>query len=736
MSTPLGEELTSTDSSCPYRSTLSRYSPSVLRGIRDHLELQVSARSPSHLVKAIEEYLHEPTHRTVALNDLPSELRPVLGLLPYVPAAGWRMEEMREVLRYVGCTVPEKAIRALLSLGFLALHAPSWQVETLRHFDLALNGWEGEQLSVLAHPALAHQFTTALFGPTKRGVIRSARNARESDGLEFPLRIAVLWERIAQSPLRLTQDFALFKRDNERLCSDPVLTSSMFDELVSLEDVGHLAMVLGKHLQLLVADPERESLRSHLGTVWQENLPHIQRRIWQGLMAARNWSDTNGEYPATIDAHRLPAKRWAALLRLGSLEPGMWISLAELDRDLKARDPDRSNEFAPRGTRPFQVVVGRETDQARAAAPPAEVADWLQQFLLGAMFQVGAIAIAEDASDGNQAVQLTPLGRWFLGHGPQPPDPPVFEKTLFVQPNHEVVVYRQGLRPELIGQLASFCRWKGLGAALTLELTPESVYRGLELGRTAEEMISILERHSQRPVPPAVADSMRTWSGRRERLRLYSQCTVLEFGSTAELDESLARGVSGDRLSDRLLLIAGDGKVPFDQFRLAGVRDYRQPPTVCVDADEDGITWGVDLARSDLLVERELARFAEPVADGNGDHLRYRITPASLAAAARLGLRAPYLREWFEQRAGRELPPSVELMLQASSRSAVELTRMIVLQTTTAAVADGIMQHPATRPHILHRIGPSALAVSPDRFDVLKATLLEMGVAVTGETVG
>jgi hypothetical protein len=235
-------------------------------------------------------------------------------------------------------------------------------------------------------------------------------------------------------------------------------------------------------------------------------------------------------------------------------------------------------------------------------------------------------------------------------------------------------------------------------------------------------------------VPPAVADSIRTWSGRRERLRLYSQCTVLEFTTAAELDDALARGVSGDRLSDRLLLIAGDGKVPFDQFRLAGVRDYRHPPTVCIDADEDGITWGVDLARSDLLVERELARFAEPVAASNGtDRLRYRITPASLAAAARLGLRAPYLREWFEQRAGRSLPPSVELMLQASSRSAVELTRMIVLQTATPAVADGILQHPSTKSHIRHRIGPTALAVSPDRFELLKNTLREMGVEVCGE---
>ena len=71
-------------------------------------------------------------------------------------------------------------------------------------------------------------------------------------------------------------------------------------------------------------------------------------------------------------------------------------------------------------------------------------------------------------------------------------------------------------------------------------------------------------------------------------------------------------------------------------------------------------------------------------------------------------------------------------MLQASSRSAVELTRMIVLQTATPAVADGIMQHPATKQHIQRRIGPTSLAVVSDRFEALKATLVEMGVSVCG----
>jgi hypothetical protein len=722
------------DSAGLYRSTLSGYSVSVLRGIRDQLDLDVSTRSPAKLVKAIEDHLREPSQRAVALADLAVELRPILGLLPFVPPSGWRLEEFRELLRYVGCSVPDKALRAMFGLGLLVLHAPNWQVEGPRHFDLALNGWEGEQLSVVSHPALANLLGIPAFQPPKKRIVRNVRNVRESDGLELLLRIAVLWERIAQTPIRLTQDTSLFKRDKERLAADPVLTSPMFDAMGPIYDIGYLAIILGKNLSLLVADSERETLRIQMGTLWLQGLHAVQRKIWHALMATRIWSDRDLESGMAMDVFRLPAKRWAVLLRLASLPEDTWLPVADLDRDMRACDPDRLSEQTYRGQRPFQVVVGRHA-AAHGDEAPAPLADWFDEFLLGAMYQVGAVQIAEDVTNHAMVVQLSQRGRWLLGMGAAPPAPPIYEKSLYVQPNHEVIVYRQGLSPELIGQLASFCHWKSVGAALTLELTPESIYRGLELGRTAEEMIAILERYSQRPMPRAVVDSIRTWSGRRERLRLYSQCTILEFASAADLDAAVERGVTGDRLSERLLLVAGEGKIPFDQFRLAAVRDYRHPLTVCVDSLDDGITWEVDLARSDLLVERELARFAEPVGGTEG-RLQYRIVPDSLARAARQGLRAPYLREWFKQRANKDLPASVELMLQASSKSAVELSNIIVLQTETDAVADGILQHPATKSYISHRIGPTALVVAAEKYGPLKQALIEMGVEVNGATIG
>ncbi len=721
-----------------YRSVLAKYSAPVLRGVRDRLDLSAPGQSATQLVKAIEEHLCDPSHRTAAVSDLAPELRPALAVLPHMPQAGWRADELREVLRYLGCRTPDKAIRALLALGLIALDAPTRRVQTVQQFDQLLAEWGGESLLLVPHPAFTHQSVGIVEDPPRRGLTRSVRGARESDGRELLLRAAVLWQRIAESPLRLTQDGELFKRDLERLAADAVLGAPVFDELAPLPDMSQLALALAESLGLIERDEDSAQLRARLTAVWQESLPAMQRRVWQTLLATRRWNEMGGDETADpLEVRHLPARRWATLLLLAALDPDTWIDLDSLDRELSLRNPDRASLGTPRGPRPFRVFMGRSNDPAGPAAPRSDTAEWLETFLLGAMYQAGITQVADEAAAGSPVVRLAPLGRWILGVGPLPLAPPLFDKTLFVQPNHEVVVYRQGLTPELLGQLASFCRWKGLGAALTLELTAESVYRGLELGRTAEEMVGILDRHSQRSIPPGVADSVRTWSQRRERLSFYTRSTILEFSDPADLEQALARGICGDRLTDRMLLVADERSLPFDQFRLAGSRDYRQPPAVCVVPAEDGVTLEIDAARSDLLVEREVDRFADPLpGSGNGDRRRYRVTPASLARAARLGLRPAYLAEWFRLRAGRGLPSSVQLMLQATSRAPIRMAHTVVLEVPSEAVADGIMQHPLTRPHIASRLGPTALAVAPDKIEACERAFRELGINITPGTAG
>src|SRR5262249_4219182 len=153
-----------------------------------------------------------------------------------------------------------------------------------------------------------------------------------------------------------------------------------------------------------------------------------------------------------------------------------------------------------------------------------------------------------------------------------PAQPTPFIQTLLVQPNLEVVVYRQGLTPGLIVRLSRFATWKTLGAACTLQLRADRVYRALESGLTFETIRQTLEQPGMRPIPAAVVESLRTWADKRERISIYPAATLFEFATSDDLNKALARGLPGVRLSERLLAVAGEDGVDFRHFRLMGTR--------------------------------------------------------------------------------------------------------------------------------------------------------------------
>ena len=70
-------------------------------------------------------------------------------------------------------------------------------------------------------------------------------------------------------------------------------------------------------------------------------------------------------------------------------------------------------------------------------------------------------------------------------------------------------------------------------------------------------------------------------------------------------------------VAERFLLVEDDRAVPYARLRLTSSRDYRRPPEVCVTVERDGVTLALDPARADLLVDAELAHFADPLPHPN-----------------------------------------------------------------------------------------------------------------------
>ena len=156
--------------------------------------------------------------------------------------------------------------------------------------------------------------------------------------------------------------------------------------------------------------------------------------------------------------------------------------------------------------------------------------------------------------------------------------------------------------------------------------------------------------------------------------------------------------------------------------------------------EPDGVTLALDPARADLLVDAELAQFADPAAPGerpstgSGTSVprRFLITGESLQRGISRGMAAPRLKEWFERRAGRTTPPSVQLLLMAkSSRIApLKAAKIIVLSVSAPEVLEGLRQLPATASLLGESLGPTSVAISPEQVEPLRNALNELGVAL------
>ncbi len=594
---------------------------------------------------------------------------------------------------------------------------------------------------LVAPPAILSVGRTVLpeaEGPPASG---PTRQVRETDGLEFILRLAALWQIVDEAPLRRTQTGSLYKRDRERIEDDPVLVGPIADALEPLPDMAGLWLSLARGVGLVIDDSQSDRTSAAPADFWSENAVHLPQMAAARWLGMRSWSEQGGsrseDSPVGLAG---PFLRPAVFLWLARKPAGEWVALDDLAALLDETFPGWSAPILggaePSGRGHFARKRGGEAD----SPGPLGGMDLLEAILLGPAYQIGLVRAAEEDPSGRRVVQLTELGRYSLALGPPPPPRTTFPHFLFVQPNFEVIAYRQGLNPGLIGQLSRFMRWSQAGAALEMKLTPESVYRGLEGGMSPDAMLDRLAKHSARPLPAGVAEAVKTWSNRRDRITYHGAATLVEFASPEVMAEALALWPEGSRpvpLSDRLLLVEDESTIPFARFRLAGSRDYRRPPEACVEVDPDGVTLSLDLGRSDLFIDAEIARIADELGDDRDSpspagRRRFRITTRSLRRAAEDGVSAASLTKWFAQRVGGEVPPAVRLLWHAvgPGSSPLTVTRPIVLNLPAADLLDGLLQHPATRDKLGDRLGPTAVVVPDGQIEPLREALRGFGMEI------
>ena len=716
------------------RRTLLSYDEPLLRRVSNKL---CKPRNHWPAQELIDRCLATLTNAAVLdrrLKDLDTSGRLVLALMAHSRQNLWPVGNLVEMVVTLGHPDGLGAVQSLLEAGLLYPHlfplgseSPANQPLAGRNRLKELDYWllQASAPMVYAHPAVTERALSEPlpFPECPEPVAAGEIKHQEADGLEWLLRLAVLWQQVAAAPLRRTQQRDFFKRDLDRLREDPLLSAPPTDSLIDLPDPGLFTVALAL-ASGVVEEQDGEIRAGTFAPAWSEGLASTLAALWSCLPRLESWNPAEGwQVPAAL-ANPYPSTYLLSLLLLGRLPEGSWTSADALEQWLALRHPYWNAGQADAGADGKSARANGRTKSAPADAAVTGVA----RFLLGVAFPMRLLQTATDRA-GNRLLRLSPLGRWLLGLTQEPGQYPVFAQTLLVQPNLEILAYRQGLTPELIVVLTKFATWKGLGAACTLQLEPHSVYRALETGETFSSLVQTMERHGMKAVPPAVLESLRTWSNKRDRISVYPAAALFEFPGPAELNDALARGLPAVRLTDRLAIVPNEAAIDYRHFRLTGTRDYCLPPEKCVDVEADGVTMSIDLSRSDLLLETEVQGLAElvPAPAPQGRRL-YRLTPASLAGARQAGWTLATLEGWFQHRTGLPLSPAALLLFTAADMPPHELRRQMILHTASALAADGLQQWPATRALVQARLGPTALVIAEQHVDELRRCCQELGL--------
>ena len=738
-----------------FRAALGRYKGTRLAAIR----LAQGASPEGFRIRSggnadeITDHLDQPAAVQALIARLAPGSRIALGLFGLTESTSFSVAGLSHALRILE-TEPAPAIVKLLELGLLAID-PGPESGMVDEFSESLESRDPIRVCLRVHPAVPKGMRTARPAERLPRAPGPIGQIREPDGLEPILRLAALWQRVSAEPLRQTGQGVLYKRDRDRIDLDPILKAPITDSFTQLPDAPALWLALARRIGLIELEAGGERLLAAPPEFWTENEFHLPQMIATGWLALQTGFEVLAEAGAVDEADSaVPYLRPALLLWLSTLAESEWVSLDDLGSHLTAHAAGW-NRLSLKADALVGVASPRRGAAAggRARARPEggtrpKPTGVLEAILLGAAYPLGLIRAGEEISTGRRVVQLSSFGRYILAVGPAPPPRPAFEQFLFVQPNFEVIAYRQGLTPQLVGRLSRFVWWSQIGSALELKLSRDSIVHGLDLGSKPEWMLETLTRHSQRPLSRGVIDAINNWAERRERVIVYAATTLIEFGSESERDRALELWPAGEKaapiaVAARFLLVEDERTVPFDRLRMSSARDYRRPPEVCVTVERDGITLTLDPARADLLVDAELAQFADPAAlpERNTGAVagpaarRFAISVGSLRRGISRGMSPPRLNEWFERRTGGEIPPSVQLLLMAKTSRVAPLkaARLIVLTLAEPELLKGLRQHPATSSLLGHSLGPTSVAIPEDQVAPLQNVLKELGITLDFE---
>jgi len=640
------------------------------------------------------------------IRELPEHSRKLLTLIGLSRQQRWKVGHLITLLTALGHPEGFAPVADALVAGLLFPELPPGH-PPLDDFAAWFGSVGMMSAEVFAHPAVSARARAEDLGLPDLGNEDLSGSPRIGDGLDWLLRLSAVWQQVHASPVRFTQANTLFKKDLTRLQADETLAAPSADVPVRLADAGVLSLLWAVAAGLLV-DDAGELRASPFPVAWEGTLHTTLTDLFAALPRIDAWDPLVGYNPSDTALSPTATAGFLALLLLAKrarTAPGSaWVTAPAIAEWMWTHHPS------------WAGLIPEEAAKDKGFG-------WVMAFLIGVAYPLQLVEMS------GELFRLSPLGRHLLAGEPEPASAPAFPQTLLVQPNAEILAYRQGLTPSLIGTLSRFARWNGLGPACTLELTPEQTYRGLESGLTLPMIVQALTRHSSRPVPPAVADLLHRWASKRERITVFTSAVLVEFSTPAELDAAVNRGIVTIRLTERIGITADGTEPALTQLRLIANRDYEAKPQRCVTVGDDGVTLTVDAASADLLLDAELGRFATLLPAEPNSPRRFRLNAELLRRTAQNNPLVE-IDGWFTDRTGQPLSPAGRLLLLGPQVTPPTAARLLVVRFPSVELADGAMQWPETRVLLTERLGPMAVVVNEENLETLRKVLADIGIHV------
>ena len=302
----------------------------------------------------------------------------------------------------------------------------------------------------------------------------------------------------------------------------------------------HAAKLLKKNVLQTEAvkrflEAPRTDALSVLVEAWKTSTTFDELRLLPGLACEGEWKNAPRETRHTI------------LNFLQAIPQNQWWSLPAFLRDIKLKHPDFQRPAGDYDS--WFIKRAADGQYLRGFAYWDAVDGALVRFVIQIMHQLGLADLAAPEADKEfTAFRLT---------SPDTRRPSLENGKIAIASSGKISVAR--LAPRAVRyQIARFCEWEEPKAdEYIYHVSSRSLKRAGEQGLKAEQLLSLLAKHTSGNVPPALVKSLKRWEANGTEARVETQ-TVLRVSRPEVMEElraSKAARFLGDLLGPTAVIV-------------------------------------------------------------------------------------------------------------------------------------------------------------------------------------